>query len=79
MKKKVLTYGNEGFREIEAFLNETSHKDYSLSIFDTLSNCTMEITCPFEEMLSVIVFVSSTEHDFPEWVSMNPFTGSYMV
>ena len=39
----------------------------------------MEITCPFEEMLSVIVFVSSTEHDFPEWVSMNPFTGSYMV
>ena len=38
MKKKVLTYGNEGFKEIEAFLNETAHKDYSLSIFHDFWN-----------------------------------------
>lgn len=77
--KKKLTYGTEGYKEIEEFLNESAHKDYSLSIFDTLSNCTMEIICPFEEMLSAIVFISSTEHDFPEWIGANDLSESYVV
>lgn len=79
MTPKTLTYGNEGFLEIEQFLSKNRRDDYTLSIYNILEGCTMEIDCPFEEMLQAITTVTNIEHDFPAWIGINELSESYVV
>lgn len=75
-----LTPGEDGFKEIEDFLNKRYRKDYTLSIFDGLSQATIEILpCSLSEMLDVIHYVSSVEHNFPRWIGINHLSESYVV
>ena len=74
-----LTYGNEGFEEIRNFLNENYNKEYTLSIYNNLEQATIEVICDFESMVDVIAYVSSVEHDFPEWIGVNELSDSYVV
>lgn len=74
-----LTYGNERFREIQEFLKQNYHKDYTLSIYNNLEETTVEIACEHEDMLDVIMYVTSAEHDFPAWIGGNELSDSYVV
>lgn len=74
-----LTYGNEGFKEIEEFLKDNYDKDYTLSIFDMIEQATIEVICDFDQMLDVIMYVSNAEHDFPAWIGKNELSESYVV
>ena len=74
-----LTYGNVGFNEIRDFLNKHYSKNYTLSIFDTIEQATIEVTCDFEDMVDVIAYVSNIEHDFPAWIGLNELSNSYVV
>lgn len=79
MQRLELTYGNEGFKEISDFLKDNCHKDYSLSIFDINQSSTIDIECDFVDMVTVISFVSSIEHDFPAWIDIDELSNSYIV
>ena len=79
MLPKKLKYGNEGFREIEAFLNENKREGYTLSLYNIFEESTAEIICPFEEMLSAIMTATNLEHDFPAWIGINEMSDSYVV
>lgn len=74
-----LTYGNEGFKEIQEFLKQNYHKDYTLSIYNNCEQTTVEIICTYEDMLDVIIYVANVEHDFPDWIGVNELSDSYVV
>lgn len=74
-----LTYGEEGFSEVENILKENCFEDYTLSIFNTINGMTIEISCSHEDILNAIIYISKIEHDFPEWIGINHFTNSYIV
>ena len=79
MEHISLTYGPKGFEEIQDFLTTYPKDDYSLSIYNITEQNTAEINCSFDEMLDVIMLVSSTEHDFPHWIGINRLSDSYVV
>ncbi len=74
-----LTYGQEGFSEISKFLYDNYDKNYTLSIFDMMTNRTVELICDFDDMVSCIMYISNVEHDFPEWIGKNELSYSYVV
>lgn len=74
-----LAYGNDGFKEISDFLKNNYHKDYTLSIFNSLEQATIEVICDFDSMVDVIMYVSNVEHDFPVWIGVNELSDSYVV
>lgn len=74
-----LTYGNESFKEIQDFLKQNYHKDYTLSIYNSCEQATVEVICAYEEMLDVIMYVTNVEHDFPAWIGVNELSDSYVV
>ena len=74
-----LTYGSAGLREIRKFLDMYHYEDFSLSIYDIIAQSTIEVICNFNEMMDVIVYVSTIEHDFPAWISINELSQSYVV
>ena len=74
-----LTYGNEGFKEIKDFLNQNYHQDYTLSIYNNIEHSVIEVICDFDSMVDVILYVTSIEHDFPAWISVNELSDSYVV
>lgn len=74
-----LTYGNEGFKEIQGFLKQNYRKDYTLSIYNNCEQAIVEVICDFEDMLDVIIYVTNVEHDFPAWIGVNELSSSYVV
>lgn len=74
-----LTYGNGGFNEIRDFLKQHYSKDYTLSIFDTITQTTIEVIYHFDDMVDVIVYVANVEHDFPAWIGINEISESYVI
>ena len=79
MQPIKLTYGNEAFEEIRAFLKSNYREDYSLSLFNIAEKNAVDVICKFDEMLDVIARVSAIEHDFPSWIGLNELSGSYVV
>lgn len=79
MNNIKLTYGNEGFKEIQDFLGKNHKEGYTLSIFDMITQTTAEIDCEFNQVLPIIMQVTNMEKDFPAWIGINDFTKSYVV
>lgn len=79
MDVKYLTYGFDGFDELKSFLIENRHDDYTLLIYDLMTNQTVEVFCNFEDIPDVIGIFASTEHDFPAWIGIYPLSNSYAV
>lgn len=48
MKQMMLTYGSESYNEIEAFIANNSMDGYTLSIYNTQKENTMEIHCRYD-------------------------------
>jgi hypothetical protein len=74
-----LSPGFGAFRDIQRILDENPKENYTLSIFDKLTNNTAEIYCSISDMVEIIKYVSSVEHDFPEWIGINDLSNSYVV
>lgn len=74
-----LTYGNKGLDEIRDFLRQHCFKDYTLSIFDTIGQGTIEVICEINDIVDVIAYVSNVEHEFPAWIGVNELSDSYVV
>ena len=79
MKEIKLSNRTASFKEIEMYFNSNKKGNYTLSIYDEMSQSTIEIICSFDQMLSVIMLVTDMEHDFPNWIGMNELTNSYVV
>lgn len=79
MEVLQLTYGDVGFKEIQQFLKQTNKENYTLSIYDMLTQTTAEIECSINDMLPVIIRVVSIEKDFPQWIGVNDLSKSYVV
>ena len=79
MEPMQLTYGTEGFKEIQDFLSINKKEGYTLSLFDMMTQTTAEIECTVGEMLPIIMQVTNMEKDFPAWIGINELTKSYVV
>lgn len=79
MKPVNLTYGNDGFKEIQKFLSENNKEGYTLSLYDLITQTTTEIECTFNEILPIIMQATNIEKDFPEWIGINELTKSFVV
>lgn len=74
-----LTYGNEGYKEIQEFLKQNFHKNYTLSIYNICEQATVDVICVYEDMLDVIIYITNVEHDFPAWIGVNELSGSFVL
>ncbi len=79
MEPMQLTYGSEGFKEIQEFLKINHNEGYTLSLYDMITQTTAEIECSFNEILPIIMQATNMEKDFPAWIGINDFTKSYVV
>lgn len=79
MKPIQLTYGNEGFKEIQEFLNKNNKEGYTLSLYDMITQTTAEVECTVNEIIPIIMQVTNMEKDFPAWIGINELTDSYVV
>jgi hypothetical protein len=79
MEPLRLTYGIEGFQEIQNFLRENRKEGYTLSLYDMMTQTTAEIECTVGEILPIIMQVTNMEKDFPAWIGINELTESYVV
>lgn len=79
MEQMQLTYGTEGFKEIQNFLSTNKKEGYTLSLYDMMTQTTADIECTVGEILPIIMQVTNMEKDFPEWIGINELTKSYVV
>lgn len=67
---------------LPTFFEKHKHDEFSLSVFDTLSNdSTAEISdIPIKDMTPIIHFIYSLERADPiEWIGVNSLSKSYVV
>ena len=80
---RVVSYSPEDFNAIKEFISENYHEDYTVSIYDSLSGCTLEITNTVKDALNdiidVVCYISSKEHTFVNWIGINSITKSYVI
>lgn len=70
--------GGEGF--VRAFIEQYRHDDYTLSIFDSLTNQAAEIMCDVDNMPRIVSYVYHLEHATPlSFIGLNSLTESYVV
>lgn len=76
-------YTPESVLLVEKFIKENYHENYTLSIFDSVTNRTLEIVNPVNEIIDevtkIIDFVSNTEHTFVKFIGINSISNSYVV
>ena len=65
---------------VDKFINENKHNNYTLSIFNSLNNMTMEIFAPLPEMPKIVSAVYYAEKAMPlKFVGVDSLTDSYVV
>ena len=74
--------GNDaGYSVMESFIKEHAHIGWTLSVFDVLTESTIEIDCSnLAEMPKVVSYIYNLEHAAPiTFIYENPATESYVV
>ncbi len=79
MKELKLSNGTKSFDEIKNYLLKNYKEEYTLSLYDMITEETAEIECTKEDILSAIMLATDMEHDFPEWIGINELTNSIVV
>lgn len=65
---------------IKAYMQKTDFRTFTLSVFDTIKEATVEIdNAKFEDFLNIIVSISQKEHTYPQWIGAVPLSESYVV
>lgn len=82
----VLWKGNDlagidgGLSMMRQFIEKNAHKDWSLSIFDSLTQSTIEIDCSIAEMPAIVSYIYNLEHAYPmSFIGENRMSESYVV
>lgn len=72
---------NTGYSAMKAFVEEHAHVGWTLSIFDTIKGCTIEIDCcDLAEMPNIVSLVYNLEKAAPiAFIGENPMSESYVV
>ena len=69
-----------GYSVVKAFIEKHPHPEWTLSIYDMLSQSSIEIACPVSEIPEIVSFVYKTEHAAPlSFIGENPLSESYVV
>ena len=71
----------DGVKELmQKFIEKYKHSDFSLSIFDCITNQTVEIDCGTDEMPTIVDYVYHLEHGTPlTFIGLNSMSDSYVV
>ncbi len=65
---------------IEQFIQKYKHPEYCLSIYDTITSKTIEITCEFDEIPKIVDKIYRLENGTPlTFVGINSITNCYIV
>lgn len=79
-KGKDLSGKDAGFSKMKQFIEENPHENWSLSIYDSLTQSTLEIDCSISDMPEIIAYVYNLEHAYPMYfIGENYITDSYVV
>lgn len=72
---------NDGYSTMKAFIEEHEHVGWTLSIFDTITEYTIEIDCcDLAEMPKIVSLVYNLEKAAPiAFIGENPMSESYVV
>ena len=74
----AVTDGGESL--VQAFIEQNKHDDYTLSIFDSNTNQTVEIMCDINNMPRIVSFIYNLEHATPlTFIGLNAISKSYVV
>jgi hypothetical protein ELI_2922 len=69
-----------GYSLVNKFIKEHWHDGWSLSIFDTITEATIEIACDLSEMPDIVAHIYNLEHAYPiAFIGENPITESYVI
>lgn len=72
-------YGFNGLTEIAQYAKNHSEPDYTLALYDILTDCEMSVKCDLSQITQIVSYVSTIEHDFPAWVGIDTDTKQYVV
>ena len=65
---------------IQAFIKDNLYENYSLSIFDTLTENTIDIECELNQIPQIVSYIYRIEHGTPlSFIGINSWTNSYVV
>ena len=74
----AITDGGRSF--MKKFIEQYRHEEYSLSLFDQLSNRTIEIEAKLQDMPDIVSEIYNIEHAAPLYfIGDNELTKSYVV
>ena len=69
-----------GFSIMKQFIEENPHKEWLLSIFDSLTQSSIEIDCNINEMPDIVAYIYQLEHASPMYfIGENWISESYVV
>ena len=69
-----------GFSIVSDFIKENYYSDFSLSIFDALTNKTIEIDCAIDNIPKIVSYIYNLEKGTPLiFIGANLITKSYVV
>lgn len=72
-------YGFNGLTEIAQYVKNHSEPDYMVALYDILSDCIMSVKCKPSEIVQIVSYVCTVEHDFPAWVGIDADAKQYVV
>lgn len=71
---------DDAYTLVKRFIKEYEHPEWSLSIFNSYTDSTMEIKCDLSEMPMIVEFVYHFEHAYPVlFIGENPVSESYVI
>lgn len=81
MWKSDLAGNDAGYSAMESFVKEHTHVGWTLSVFDALTESTIEIDCcDLAEMPKIVSYIYNLEHAAPmTFIGENPVSESYVV
>ncbi len=65
--------------DISQFIKEFHYPDCTLSIYDIITDHTMEIDCSIENISNIVGMVSAAEHSFVNYIGIVDTSKSYSV
>lgn len=71
---------DDGYSAVQSFIKKFPHENWSLSIFDTISQSNIEIECDISDMPFIVSHIYNMENGYPMiFIGENPMSESYVV
>ncbi len=70
---------DNGISLINEFIVKNYYKNYSLSLYDSITSKTMEISADISDFVDVVTFVMNVEHSIINFMGVNSISSSYVI